>query len=224
MSAFSCHIFTRSIGIDFDKFCRKKIRIMKLTNIDSQSELMEKIKDKQRAFVLIYKSGADSSECALKGIRDSRKEETDFELFLVDVNKVKDVHTLYGINSAPSLLEFENGRFRNVVKGCNNPGFYNAFFENLQIYAAGTPEKPQPQVTVYSTPTCSWCNTLKSYFRKNHIRFTDMDVSRDQNAAAEMVRLSGQQGVPQTVINGQVIVGFDKTRINNLLGINGNTL
>ena len=47
-----------------------------------------------------------------------------------------------------------------------------------------------------------------------------MDVSVDQKAAEEMVKKSGQQGVPQTEINGQIIVGFDKTRINSLLGIN----
>jgi glutaredoxin len=47
-----------------------------------------------------------------------------------------------------------------------------------------------------------------------------VDVSVDQKAAEEMVRKSGQQGVPQTDINGEIIVGFDKTRINTLLGIN----
>jgi len=82
-------------------------------------------------------------------------------------------------------------------------------------------DSPQKNVTVYSTPTCTWCNTLKGYLRKNHIRFRDVDVSRDQRMAEELVRKSGQQGVPQTEIDGQIIVGFDKQRINTLLGING---
>ena len=56
--------------------------------------------------------------------------------------------------------------------------------------------------------------------RKNAIRFTDIDVSRDQAQAEELVRRSGQQGVPQTDIDGEFIVGFDKNRINKLLGIN----
>ncbi|MBU2554283.1 MAG: NrdH-redoxin, partial [Bacteroidetes bacterium] len=71
----------------------------------------------------------------------------------------------------------------------------------------------------YSTPSCSWCNTLKTHLKKNGIRFTDIDVSRDQKAAEAMVHRSGQQGVPQTDINGEMIVGFDKARINTLLGI-----
>jgi len=51
------------------------------------------------------------------------------------------------------------------------------------------------------------------------VQFTDIDVSKNQQAAQEMVRKSGQQGVPQTDIDGTIIVGFDKTRINNLLGL-----
>ncbi|MEZ4999996.1 MAG: glutaredoxin domain-containing protein [Bacteroidales bacterium] len=78
---------------------------------------------------------------------------------------------------------------------------------------------PQKRVTVYSTPTCSWCNTLKTYLKDNHIIFRDIDVSTDQKAAAEMVRRSGQQGVPQTDINGTMIVGFDRARIDRMLEI-----
>ena len=53
----------------------------------------------------------------------------------------------------------------------------------------------------------------------NGITFTDIDVSRDEHAARMMVQRSGQQGVPQTDINGEIIVGFDKNRINKLLNI-----
>jgi glutaredoxin-like YruB-family protein len=70
---------------------------------------------------------------------------------------------------------------------------------------------------VYSTPTCSWCNTLKTWLRKNNIPFTDVDVSRDQRAAEELTRRTGQQGVPQTEINGQIVVGFNQPRLKELL-------
>ena len=80
-------------------------------------------------------------------------------------------------------------------------------------------QKKQPRVIMFSTPTCSYCRKAKQYFRKNGIQFKDVDVSRDQAAARDMVRKSGQQGVPQTDIGGQVIVGLDKNRINSLLGI-----
>ena len=87
--------------------------------------------------------------------------------------------------------------------------------------AAASEGEPQKSVTVYSTPTCSWCNTLKSHLRKHRVYFTDVDVSADPSLAEELVRKSGQQGVPQTEIDGEIIVGFDKKRINSLLGIQG---
>ncbi len=79
--------------------------------------------------------------------------------------------------------------------------------------------KPQPRVIVFSTPTCSFCNQAKLYFRQKGIRFRDVDVSRDQAAARDMVRRSGQQGVPVIDIGGRIIVGFDRPKINQLLGI-----
>jgi len=79
--------------------------------------------------------------------------------------------------------------------------------------------KHQPKVLVFSTPTCTYCNMAKKYFRDKGIKFTDVDVSRDQAAARDMVRRSGQMGVPVIDISGKVIVGFDRPRIDTLLGI-----
>ncbi|NWF62931.1 MAG: NrdH-redoxin [Chloroflexi bacterium] len=79
--------------------------------------------------------------------------------------------------------------------------------------------KNQPKVLVFSTPTCSFCNMAKKYFREKGVKFTDIDVSRDQAAARDMVRRSGQMGVPVIDIGGKIIVGFDRPKINALLGI-----
>jgi glutaredoxin-like YruB-family protein len=79
--------------------------------------------------------------------------------------------------------------------------------------------KNQPKVLVFSTPTCSFCNMAKKYFREKAVKFTDIDVSRDQVAARDMVRRSGQMGVPVIDIGGKIIVGFDRPKINSLLGI-----
>jgi glutaredoxin 3 len=76
-------------------------------------------------------------------------------------------------------------------------------------------------VTVYSTPTCRYCVAAKRYLEERSIRFRDIDVSRDASAAAEMVRKTGQQGVPVIDVNGKAIVGFDKGRLNAALGISG---
>lgn len=194
---------------------------MIITEIKSHKDLTEKIGNKEFAYVLIYKKGSDLSECALNNINEAADGNKDFELFSVDVAEVHDVHSEYSITSAPTLLSFEKGKFRNTYKGCNDKVYYKSVFENLVFYAASGTKKIQKRVTVYSTPTCSWCTTLKTYLRTNGIRFTNIDISKDQKAAENMVRRSGKQGVPQTDINGQFIVGFDKEKINRLLGIEG---
>ena len=76
------------------------------------------------------------------------------------------------------------------------------------------------KVIVFSTPTCSWCRKLKSYLRENRVRFTDVDVSRDTKAARDMIRKTGQQGVPQMWVNSVPVIGFDKQKIDRLLEIN----
>ncbi len=81
------------------------------------------------------------------------------------------------------------------------------------------PAKPQPRVIVFSTPTCSFCNSAKQYFRQKGIKFRDVDVSSNAAAARDMVRRSGQQGVPVIDIGGKIVVGFDRLKINQLLGI-----
>ena len=77
----------------------------------------------------------------------------------------------------------------------------------------------QPKVIVFSTPTCSWCNKLKTYLRQHSVKFRDVDVSRDQAAARDLVKRTGQMGVPVTLINNRPIIGFDKPQIDRMLGI-----
>ncbi|PLX14769.1 MAG: NrdH-redoxin [Salinivirgaceae bacterium] len=72
---------------------------------------------------------------------------------------------------------------------------------------------------MYTTPTCTYCTSLKNYLNDKSVSYTEIDVSKDHQAAEEMVKRSGQQGVPQTVINGQVVIGFDRAKINQLLNI-----
>ena len=77
----------------------------------------------------------------------------------------------------------------------------------------------QPRVIVFTSPTCTYCRALKQYLRQNKIRFKDVDVSRDQRAARDMVRRSGQRGVPVVDIGGKIVVGFNRPEIDELLGI-----
>ncbi len=172
----------------------------------------------EHAYLFLYKSGSEQSDCALKNLQEAMAGNEDIPVYLADVNQVRDIHTEYHISTVPILVELENGESRNMVKGCHQEGFFKAFFDNVLYKVQAKKEGKTPKrVTVYTTPTCTWCNTLKSYLRKNNVRYREVDVTKDERAAEEMVRRSGQQGVPQTDINGQIVVGFDQKKLDTLL-------
>ena len=75
------------------------------------------------------------------------------------------------------------------------------------------------QVKVYSTPTCPYCIRAKEFLKENNIAFENIDVSSNDAAAEEMVQKSGQMGVPVLDIDGEIIVGFDRERIKQALGL-----
>lgn len=77
----------------------------------------------------------------------------------------------------------------------------------------------QKRVIVFTTPTCTYCKQVKRYLAEQSIRFKDVDISRDSKAAQDMVRKSGQQGVPQLWINNRPIVGFDRPKIDKMLNL-----
>jgi glutaredoxin-like YruB-family protein len=79
--------------------------------------------------------------------------------------------------------------------------------------------KKQPRVILFTTPTCSHCRTAKGYLRKKGIKFKDVDISRDKAAARDMVRRSGQQGVPVIDVGGKIIVGFNRAKLDQELGL-----
>lgn len=76
-----------------------------------------------------------------------------------------------------------------------------------------------PTVTIYSTPTCHFCHMAKDFFEANHVPFTDHDVATDLPKRQEMIRKSGQMGVPVITIDDQLIVGFDEPRLRELLAL-----
>ena len=191
-----------------------------MERVSSYLEFVTRMSEAEKSFLLLYREGSDQSSCAYRNIEKAASEMGKIRIFLADVNNVRDIHGLYGVESVPSLLVFSDGRLTNIVKGCQDSSYYKALTDNSLFRAGQTQEKkPAKRVTVYSTPSCSWCNTLKAWLRKNNIAFTDVDVSRDQNAAEALVRRSGQQGVPQTDINGQIVVGFNQPRLKELLEI-----
>lgn len=78
------------------------------------------------------------------------------------------------------------------------------------------------KIIVYSTPTCPYCNLVKDYLNQKGVKFEEKDVSKDREAAREMIKKSGEMGVPQIEINEKIIVGFNRDAIDEeLRRING---
>ncbi|NLE91072.1 MAG: NrdH-redoxin [Elusimicrobia bacterium] len=74
-------------------------------------------------------------------------------------------------------------------------------------------------VKVYSTPTCPYCIRLKQFLKESNVVFEDIDVSVNRAAADEIVDRTGQMGVPVIDIEGELIVGFDRERVKQALGL-----
>jgi glutaredoxin-like YruB-family protein len=204
----------------YDYFC---VLIMKIREIGSHSELQQQLTASRRLYLLLYKKGSEQSDCAYGHLLGLEVESDGITTLSADVNQVRDIHPVYGVASVPSLLEFVDGQYRNVLKGCLDKSYLKSYFDQV-VYEvkSATGDKPARRVTVYTTPTCPWCTTVKNYLRKHGVRYSEVDVAADQSAAQSMVSKSGQQGVPQTEIDGVMVVGFDQSKLNRLLEIKPN--
>lgn len=74
-------------------------------------------------------------------------------------------------------------------------------------------------VTIYSTPSCHFCHMAKEFFKENNVAYTEYDVASDVDKRKEMIEKSGQMGVPVIIIGEELIVGFNKPQIAQLLGL-----
>lgn len=192
-----------------------------MKEIISLNSLHDALKANGKAWLLLYKKGAPQSDCALEHFKQVAREITELPLYFADVNTARDIHSEYGIDSVPTLLKFEKSKIKKIVKGCHKPEQFEAFIYERTVAAySATGNKPMHSVVVYTTPTCSWCTAIKRHLEANQIAFREINVAADARAAETMVKKSGQQGVPQIEIDGNIVVGFDKTKINSLLGIN----
>ncbi len=74
-------------------------------------------------------------------------------------------------------------------------------------------------VAIYTTVTCSYCKMAKDFFQKNNVEYQEFDVGTDLAKRQEMIEKSGQMGVPVITVGGDMIVGFNKPRLQELLGL-----
>ncbi len=186
---------------------------MEFIPVRNQSEI--KTGKDGSSFLLFYKKGTPNSDCAY----DNLNRVKDAKVYMVDVNEVRDMHQYYGVNSVPSLVIVKEGKVQNIVKGCQTGNYYSQLIhEEVPTYSTPT-GTPQKKVVVYTTPTCPYCSKVKQYLTKHGIKFTEVDVASNPAAAQEMVRKSGQRGVPQTEVGGQIIIGFDTQKLSRTLNI-----
>ncbi len=74
-------------------------------------------------------------------------------------------------------------------------------------------------VAIYTTVTCGYCKMAKEYFQKNNVEYQEFDVGTDLAKRQEMIEKSGQMGVPVITVGSDMIVGFNKPRLQELLGL-----
>jgi glutaredoxin 3 len=193
----------------------KKEHIPQITNKDE----MEALQDNNRSFlaILFYSDSSQRSQKAFKMLSEIKKETADIPLVAVNVSKTRDVHSRFGVSSVPTVITLSNRRVIKKIEGLQGKSIYRLLFSQAPRKRADGSEAPPLRVTVYSSPICPPCGTVKAYLRKKNVPFRVIDVSRDQRAAQEIANRSGSMAVPQIDINGTIVVGADMARIDELL-------
>ena len=194
-----------------------------IEEIQNKMDLDKLKKDNEALLIIIfYADSSEKSKKALNALKIVKDENAKAPIFGVNVSKVRDIHPVYGVNTVPTVLVLKEGKISNIIYGVQNKQHYEALlYDTPAFISIEKKEKKHHRVVVYTSPTCSWCRTVKVYLKKNRIVFREVDISRDEKAAQELMRRSGQMGVPQTDIDGRVIVGFDKSKLDAILGIAG---
>jgi glutaredoxin-like YruB-family protein len=75
------------------------------------------------------------------------------------------------------------------------------------------------KVTIYSTPTCHYCNLAKDFLKEHNVAYTEYDVAADVKKRKEMVDKTGQMGVPVIDVEGEIMVGYGEEALAKALGI-----
>ncbi|MCK5840762.1 MAG: thioredoxin family protein [Candidatus Sabulitectum sp.] len=165
-----------------------------------------------------FSSASRETEEAFRKFAADNKAQT---VLFVDVGELKGIHKRYGVSSVPTVISIANGKVIQKIVGKQDEDFYyNAFQSHETAFNAAGEKKPGfPSVTVWVGDSCPWCTRVKTYLRKSRVPFREVNVSRDPSGAAALQARTGQVGVPQLSIGGRYIVGFDKAKIDEYLGL-----
>ena len=185
------------------------------------AHLKEVLKKHSDFFVLVfYGRFSDSAVRALNELKEFARHNEEFPIYVVDVEEVKGLHKQFHVKNVPTVLLLEKQKVTKFIEGVQSAKFYELVFLDAAPVRGGHQAKKRPKrVVVYSGPGCPACGLVKTYLRRHGVGFQEINVARDPQAAKTLVRRSGQMAVPQIDINGRLVVGFDQTKINRLLGI-----
>lgn len=192
-----------------------------LQRIVDREQLENALRENSEYCILLFwGSFSDAAQRALAELEQFSKEYQEIPVCAVDVQGIKGIHREYDVESVPTVVVIKKGSEIERFLGVESASFYALHLgamapSHSRRRTTGRP----PRVTVYTSPGCPPCALVKAYLREHGISFTSIDISRDEHAAREIVRRSGQQAVPQIDINGRVVVGFDQARLASLLGI-----
>lgn len=189
-----------------------------IKNQENFNEIRRKHKD--YLVLLFWGDFSPAAGRALSELKRFTQDYRDIPVYAVDVGKIKTIHKEYGVHSVPTILTIKNDKVLRSFEGVESAAFYGIHLGGAAPAHLSRPAKKKVnRVTVYSGPGCPACGTLKAYLRQNNISFREIDIGRDQQAAEKLIKRSGQRAIPQTDINGRLVVGFDQNKLNNLLGI-----
>lgn len=194
---------------------------MALERVSSEQQLLGALSTEREVLVGFFGEFSQASQRAQPAFEKYCAEHDDRDAYLVDVGAVSGLHQRFGVTQVPTVLRLRGETVLTKLLGPQTAEGYGALLDGGGSAPRAGTEGPRHQVRVYVTDTCPWCTRVKSYLRQHRVPFTEINVSRDESAAREMVRRSGQQGVPQVDIDGRMIVGFDKKSIDNMLGLEG---
>jgi glutaredoxin-like YruB-family protein len=189
-----------------------------LETIEDGKRAIELTKANNLLLMLFYKENSIKSNDTLETLTALKQEHENLNIYSVDVSKTKNVHTQYNVTVVPTLLVFRDGKPAEIIKGKQTLKFYEKLLKKIDTsYESDEEDSGSHNVTVYSTSTCPYCNAVKEYLDGKGVKYDEVDVSQDQAAAQELVARTGQQGVPQTDIDGEFVVGFDVPKLDSLL-------
>lgn len=181
---------------------------------------LKQAQEKNKDFLVLgfYGGFSQAAKRALNELEQFSRENEEVPVYIIDVEKVKGVHKQFGVKNVPTVLALKEGKVTRSVEGVESARFYANVFLGAQYSRHRADGKEvSHRVVVYTGSGCPACGAAKSYLRRIGINFREIDVSTNQNEARKLVQRSKQMAVPQIDIDGHLIVGFDKPKIDALL-------